>query len=372
MTDADDDIRQAVAALRVKNQPAAEDLAAAPILDGWYFYHPFGDARKGVGAKGVVSNDARFADGSAIFTSKLRAVDGLGDRLGDGEPAWVRTQNTLYALGWPREPLPPVLEVALSATWTNALMLAGACTGEHTLPPAVVATYDAVRADTMETTCAGKSPDWALRRTGAAAIAGALAAAGRTSVAAAWQVLAVNARKDAAAAAVAALLEAAARDVPRTPQIAAVLAGWTLLGNGTSLGEDLADAVRAAQRIGERHTRNAGMTTEEPPLLVRMVLAPDWWSAAEILLAEAPQTRLGTAVPFVRGAGTPQELRQIAWSLFKACRDQGEPDLADGWRLLAVDPTDVVAIAWVIDALTILQRAAAPPSDLAWPLSRRF
>ena len=84
MTDADDDIRQAVAALRVKNQPAAEDLAAAPILDGWYFYHPFGDARKGVGAKGVVSGDARFADGSAIFTSKLRAVDGLGDRLGDG------------------------------------------------------------------------------------------------------------------------------------------------------------------------------------------------------------------------------------------------------------------------------------------------
>ena len=159
MTDADDGIRQAVAALRVKNQPAAEDLAAAPILDGWYFYHPFGDPRKGVGAKGVVSGDARFADGTAIFTSALRAVDGLGARLGDGEPAWVRTQNTLYALGWPREPLPPVLEVALSATWTNALMLAGACTGEHTLPPAVAATYDAVRADTMETTCAGKSPD---------------------------------------------------------------------------------------------------------------------------------------------------------------------------------------------------------------------
>jgi hypothetical protein len=54
--------------------------------------------------------------------------------------------------------------------------------------------------------------------------------------------------------------------------------------------------------------------------------------------------------------------------LFKACRDKGEPDLADGWRLLAVDPTDRDAIAWVIDELTILQRAAAPPSDLAWAL----
>src|SRR6201999_1816755 len=139
MADADDGIRQAVAALRFKNQPAAEDLAAAPILDGWYFYHPFGDARKGVGAKGVVSGDARFADGTAIFTSALRAVDGLGARLGDGEPAWVRTQNTLYALGWPREPLPPVLDVALAPTWGVALVLAGACTGEHTLPQAVVA-----------------------------------------------------------------------------------------------------------------------------------------------------------------------------------------------------------------------------------------
>src|ERR1700750_1486484 len=108
------------------------------------------------------------------------------------------------------------------------------------------------------------------------------------------------------------------------------------------------------------------MDGETPPLLVRVGLAADWWSAAEILLAEAPQTRLGTAVPFVRGAGTPQELRQIAWSLFKEYRDQGEPDLADGWRLLAVDPADRDAIAWVIDELTILQRAAAPPSDLAW------
>src|ERR1700742_385610 len=278
MTDADDNVAQAVAALRVKEQPAAEDLAAAPILDGWYFYHPFGNALKGVGAKGVVSGDSRFADGSAIFTSKLRAVDGLGDRLGDGEPAWVRTQNTRYALRSAREPLPPVLEVALSATWTNAVMLAGACTGEHTLPPAVVATYDAVRADTMETTCAGKSPDWALRRTGAAAIAGALAAAGRTAVAAAWQLLAVDARKDADAKTVAALLEAAALNVARTPQIEAMLAGWTLLGNGTSLGEDLADPVSAAHRIGDRHTRNAGMTHEEPPLLVRMVLANHWWS----------------------------------------------------------------------------------------------
>src|ERR1700742_3924714 len=121
MTDADDGIRQAVAALRVKNQPAAEDLAAAPILDGWWFYHPFGDARKGVGAKGVVSNDARFADGSAISPPNLRAVDGWGARWGAGEPAWVRTQNTLYALGWPREPLPPVLDVALAPTLGVAL-----------------------------------------------------------------------------------------------------------------------------------------------------------------------------------------------------------------------------------------------------------
>jgi hypothetical protein len=291
------------------------------------------------------------------------------DGRGDGQPAWARTQNTLYRVGWPRDPLPPVLQVALAASWDAALVLAGTATCARTLPAAVVPAYDAVCADTIETACTGKRPDWMLRRTAAAAIAGALTATGRTSVGAAWQLLAVDARKDAAAAAVSALLEAAAVEIARTAEIETVLAGWALLGNGTSLGEDLADCVSAARRIGARHTRNAGLSGEDPPLLVRMVLAKDWWSAAEILLDDAPQTKLGTVVPFVRGAGTPKELRPTAWSLFKEYRDKGEHDRAAGWRLLAVDPTDVVEIAWVIDELTTLQRAAAPPSDLAWALA---
>jgi hypothetical protein len=364
MTDADDSVARAVAALRVEEQPAAEALRAAPILDGWYFYHPFRNALNGVGAKGVVSGDSRFADGTAIFTSAIRTIDGR-----DGQPAWVRTRNTLYKLGWPRAPLPPVLQVALASSWDAALVLAGTASCARTLPAAVLPAYDAVCADTIETACTGKSPDWALRRTAAAAIAGALTATGRTSVAAAWQLIAVDARKDAAAAAVSALLEAAALDIAHTPEIETVLAGWALLANGTSLGEDLADCVSAAQRIGARHTRDAGTGSEEPPLLVRMVLAKDWWAAADILLDDAPQTKLGTVVPFVRGAGTPKELRPTAWSLFEEYRDKGEHDRAAGWRLLAVDPTDVVEIAWVIDELTTLQRSAAPPSDLAWAVA---
>ena len=48
MAAADDSVARAVIALRVKYQPAEVDLAAAPILDAWWFYHPFGDALKGV------------------------------------------------------------------------------------------------------------------------------------------------------------------------------------------------------------------------------------------------------------------------------------------------------------------------------------
>jgi hypothetical protein len=101
---------------------------------------------------------------------------------------------------------------------------------------------------------------------------------------------------------------------------------------------------------------------------VRLVLAPNWWSAADILIEASRRTAIGRTAPFVRRSDTPKEARALARSYVNDFRDKGEPDLADGWRLLAVDPTDRDEIAWVIDELTILQRAAAPPSDLAWAL----
>jgi hypothetical protein len=51
-------------------------------------------------------------------------------------------------------------------------------------------------------------------------------------------------------------------------EIEALLTGWALLGNGTSLGEDLSESVSAAHPIGERHARNAGKSSEEPLVLV--------------------------------------------------------------------------------------------------------
>jgi len=374
MADADDSVAQAILALRVVEQPAADKLRAAPILDAWHFYHPFDKALNGVGAKGVVSGDSRFADGTAIFTSSLRAVDGLHADA----PGWVRTQNTLYRLGWPRKDLPPVLQVALAASWNDALMLASSGTGLHTLPQFVVAAYDAIRGDDdairtsdnkndAATTGAGKHPDWLLRRTAAAAIAGALTAAGRPSVAAAWRLLALDARNDVDAKAISSLLEEAATG-KRPPEIAALLTGWELLGKGISLGEDVSDCVSAARRIGDRHIRNADMTDEPAPLLVRMVMAQDWWAAAEILRDDLQRTSPETVIPIVRGPSLPRELRWIARSLSMDCQDRGDHERAAAWRLLAVDPTDRTEIAWVIDELTMLQRAAIPPNDLAWAL----
>jgi hypothetical protein len=363
MTSADDSIAIAVAALCSWDQPAAEDLNVAPIVDGWAFHHPHGITKAGIIVTGTVAGSAKFADGTLIFTSKVRAVDG---HARTGRPAWARTQNTLYRLGWPRNPLPPILQVALSPNWDSALLLAREGTGEHTLPQPFQAGPHGNNADDAKSS---GNVDWPLRRKATAEVAKALVNAGRHSVVDAWHLLSANARLDGEAKLVSALVETAAENVEQTPEIKAALAGWQLLANGTTLGEDIADPIAAAHRIGERHTRNDGMvdeTDEKPPLLLRMVRAKDWWSAADLLIDKTPPTVLGTATPFVRGAGTPTELRKTVQSLAKSCEDMGQHERAACWQLLAVDPTDEKEVDWLIDKLTVLQRAATPPRDFPW------
>ncbi|MCK9918042.1 AAA family ATPase [Microbacteriaceae bacterium K1510] len=365
MTSADDSIAIAVAALCSWDQPAAEGLNAAPIVDGWAFHHPYGDTKAGIIVTGTVAGSAKFADGALIFTSQVRAVDG---HARTDKPTWAQTQNTLYRLGWPRSPLPPVLQVALAPYWDSALLLAREGTGEHTLPEPFRAASAVARCDNADANSSG-NVDWPLRRKATAEIAKALNLAGRHSVVDAWHLLSTNARLDREAKLVSALLEAAAENVEQTPEIQAALAGWQLLSNGTTLGEDITDPIAAAHRIGERHTRNDGMvgeTDNEPPLLVRMLRAKDWWSAADLLIDKTPLTILGTAASFVRDTGSPKELREAARSLANVSRSGGEHDRATCWQLLSVDPTDQTEVEWAIEELTTLQRAATPPQDFNW------
>jgi hypothetical protein len=360
MADANESIAQAIAALCVVEQPAEAALHAAPVVDAWSFFHPFGKAANGVCMQGTVSGSPKFADGVDIFTSTVRSIDGLSD----GPPRWVLTQNTLYRLGWPSDPLPPIWQVALTPSWRVALGLASANTGEHTLPKAVLSAYATARAIRVG---AGTSPDGSRRRSAVTEIAQALGDAGRTSVAAAWRLLAVDARQAGEANALAELLEIAL-DGERPPELDATLAGWERLAEGITWGEDLSDPISAAHRVGILHTRKADLAIEHPPLLVRMVLAKDWWTAAEILIEASQRADPGKAMPVIRRTDTPTEARAMARLYFEAFQHRGEHEIAEGWRLLALDPGDRDEIAWLIDELTVLQRAAMPPSDLGWAI----
>lgn len=366
MTSDDDSIAIAVAALRVTEFPSAEDLRAAPILDGWAFRHPFGNRKAGIIVTGTVAGSINFANGAEIFTSKVRAIDGLALT---GRPAWVRTENTIYRLGWPHDLLAPVLQVALATTWDAALVLASASTGEHTLPEPFRVGCAVAHCDNADDANGSASIDWPLRRKATAEIAKALVNAGRHSVVDAWHLLSTNARLDSEAKLAAQMLEAAAEKVEQTPEIETALAGWQLLANGTTLGEDLTDPIAAAQRIGDRHTRDDGMigiTDAEPPLFLRMVCAKDWWSAADLLIKQTPPTVLGELTPFLRDMGASKELREAAQLLANVSWDRSEHDRATCWQLLAVDPTDLTEVEWVIEELTTLQRIATPPNDFAW------
>jgi hypothetical protein len=161
-------------ALTVFEQPAAGDLAASPILDCWSWVGADGRALKVVGT--VVKSD-KFAGGVVIGTSAVAEVD--------CERRWVRTQNTLYRLGWPGGAAwPPALQVAACADWGAALDAARVHTGEHTLDP--VTLISAGKAGHRES---GKPLDWTAWRIACNQVALALKDASRYAVAEAWWLL---------------------------------------------------------------------------------------------------------------------------------------------------------------------------------------
>ena len=91
-------------------QPAEKALRAAPVIAGWRL-HMEGYA---LYATGIVRGHPTLPDGS-VRTSKIVKID-RGRR-------WLRTVNTLYLLGDPRNEIntrSPLFSAALSASWDVA------------------------------------------------------------------------------------------------------------------------------------------------------------------------------------------------------------------------------------------------------------
>lgn len=71
--------------------PTPEELAAAPLLEGWSMARVEGDV--GLALVGSVTAHPRLGDRPAIVTSELQALD--FDRR------WARTRSRVYRLGRP-------------------------------------------------------------------------------------------------------------------------------------------------------------------------------------------------------------------------------------------------------------------------------
>lgn len=239
--------------LTVAQQPDTGDVAAAPIIDRWSWL-PIGGQH--IKVAGTVVGSNRFADGVAITTSAV--VNVHSDRR------WVRTQNSIYRLGWPAgEAWPPYLQVAANPDWSAAFETALFYTGEHTLTAAALVASG--QAGFMES---GQPPNWKAWRTACDQVATALMHGRRYAVAEAWRLLASDmtmARDRMLAEMIFAHYKLMLTDRELTAEERSAVEGWDMLAGSTDESVhdfgDLSDPIKLAHALaaeGERAKQYRG------------------------------------------------------------------------------------------------------------------
>lgn len=320
MTDIDDQIVH----LRTTEQPTAEEMAAAPILDNWVIAKPFETIEREYNAHGTVSGSRKFPDEHRIGTSAIASAD-YADR-------WVRTKNTLYRLGWQHQKALPAVFAAMQPDWVTAWTAVRDGTGQHTLRDWAWAAATAV----------GGSPDigWPARRSAATCVGDDLYRSGRPSVARAWWLLGTDASDKYAVGNIAeSLTTEIGSDI--SPETSIIVDGWQALADGKTDGGDLSDSIAAARRIGEWH--QAKPQTPLPPLLLRMAQAPNSLTAAKLLIAEMEVTEIVAANVTTQelASGNGDVRQRSAQTAFDFRRAVGFNDHVQVClRLLMLDPTD--------------------------------
>jgi hypothetical protein len=232
-----DDIDAQIDSLIEVQSPDPADLQRAPVIDRWKIGRH--DDVGTLFVTGVVAGRKGFADGDKIVTSAIREV-GINRH-------WVRTRNTLYSLGWPSSAWPPFLEVAACADWITAHEIAIDRTN-------VVSRRGAVAVGAL---AAGHPDnDWSSRREICTATALELSNAGRSWVADAWLLLAVDladGKARAFAEAVFSNAESLTADRKLSAAERQAIEGWTTLAGSTDDGVrefgDLSDPIALAHEI---------------------------------------------------------------------------------------------------------------------------
>jgi ATPase family protein associated with various cellular activities (AAA)/uncharacterized protein DUF6634 len=212
--------------------PAESELSGTPIIDDWEIRAALStdDGSRHHVVVGIVSGDRRWNSGCPIRTSTVAAID--CDRR------WVRTQNTLYRLGRARSLMPLITEAICRPTWTEAWEHVCGTMGRHTVSDfiwKVATTHDA---------------DWGRQRVRAALVASEMRNVGRTMIADAWRLLAVDATDTKAAGEIYEIL-CVTTGIDQTPQASDAIDGWGRMARGDTRGVDLSDPIAAAHRLGE-------------------------------------------------------------------------------------------------------------------------
>lgn len=244
------DVDALIKALVGNWRPDADDLAEAPIVDAWAF-KPDATGRF-LQLTGKVVGSRFFGTGESLVTSAIAEVPPGSPRW--AKSRWVKTQNTLYQLGWPAgETWPPHLQVAANPDWGAAFDAARFYTGEHTL--SADALLSSGRAGHMES---GKPPNWAAWKAECNLIAASLKDAGRDDVARGWWLLATDLVSERDRLFAESMFENFAVTREMSPEERSAISGWNTLAGCTdeSIHDfgDINDPISAAHRAAAAET----------------------------------------------------------------------------------------------------------------------
>jgi hypothetical protein len=239
MSDDTPEIKALLKALAGNWLPDDDDLAEAPIVDHWAFL--MSATGRHLQLTGKVVGSRNFGTGESLVTSAVAEVPPGGGRK------WIKTQNTLYRLGWPAgEAWPPYLQVAANPDWFAAFEAARHYTAEHTLTP------DALLASQRAGHLENGKPNWAFWKAECNLVARSLKDAGRDDVARAWWILATDLISERDRNFAEPLFANFAVTREMSPEEKSAISGWNTLAGCTdeSIHDygDINDPIAAAHR----------------------------------------------------------------------------------------------------------------------------
>jgi hypothetical protein len=249
-----------------KPVPTSDELAGAAIIDNWESVQLWLRPERW-SIRGIISGHDEMPYGTIIVADQIEI---------DLHHRWVRTAKDLYRLGYRKHTLAPIVRAALKPTRRDAYNLIFGITGAYTLEAVIL---KSARAAGDHYAGRGERP------AAAKIVAERLYVTGRVPIAHAWYALAASV-SDVDSCIVAHSFLAKDAKEATDAEIKMVVAGWQMLAEGLSVGEDMSDPFAAAWNVGELRTRNAAAECDEPTESKGVIVIPEIGGTRETTTAK--------------------------------------------------------------------------------------